>query len=193
MDEKIKLLAKDFGLEKVKFNEVLSPHTSLNTGGIVKLFAVALTQREVIKLVEGCRELKIPFLIMGSGSKMMISDKGFDGVIIKNRTQNIKITSIKGKVKGSGLGVDSVLLEVESGVTISQLVTFLEKQRLEKDRFLRLPGSMGGNIFINKGLQEITESIKVLNLDSNIEIIPVDRLSLRMQIVISIVIKIKSL
>ncbi len=192
MDEKLRLLANSFGLEKVKFNETISNHTALKLGGKAKLFIVVIADREIIKLVDECRQLKVPFLLIGTGSKIAMSDNGFDGVIIKNRTQNIKITSIKGKVSKTGVGVDSVVMEVESGVTMHKFVEFLKKQGLQSEEFESMTGSIGGNIFINRALQEKCESIRVLNLDGEVEIIPIHELNLRKDIVLSVNLKVKS-
>lgn len=191
MEEKIRLLATSFGLDKVKFNEKVSSHLSSRAGGIAKLFVVAITERELIKLIDNCRTLKIPLLVVGTGSKMLISENGFDGVVIKNRTQNIKITSIKGKVSKSGVGVDSVLVEVEGGVIMSKFAEFLKRQGLNHEEFAETPGSIGGNIFISRSLQEKAESVRVLNLDGEVEIIPIGRL-LRSHIVISVILRIRS-
>lgn len=192
MDEKIKLLAKSFGIEKVKFDEKIAPHTTLKLGGTVKLFTVAMSERELIKLVEQSKEFKIPFLVFGTGSKLIISDHGFNGIVIKNRTQNIKITSVKGKVAKGGIGVESILIEVDSGVTIDKLVEFIKKQGLNERNFEGITGSLGGNIFTNRSLQEAAESIKILNLIDEIEIITPQQLKLREHIVLSAVLKVKS-
>lgn len=192
MDEKLQLIAKSFGEDKVKFDELLKYHIATRMGGPAKLFAVAVSEREIIKIVEDCQQLQVPFLIVGTGSKIVIADQGFEGVIIKNRTQSIKIISIKGKVGQKGLGVESVLIEVDSGVIVSKFVEFLTKQGLECEEFKNVTGSIGGNIFINRSLQEKCERIKALNLDSDIEIIQAGDLNLRKHIVLSVVLKIKA-
>lgn len=192
MEDKIKLIANSFGLDKVKLNEKVSIHTALKIGGVAKLFAVAVTDRELIKLVDECRSLRVSFLVIGTGSKIAISDNGFDGVVIKNRTQNIKITSIKGSVSKNGLGVDSVVMEVESGVTMHKFIEFLKKQGLQSEEFEALTGSIGGNIFLSPALREKCESVRVLNLDGEVEIIPIQELNLRKDIVLSVNLKVKS-
>lgn len=192
MEDKLTLIAKAFGEDKVKFNEELKYHLATRMGGPAKLFAVAVSEREIIKIVEDCQQLKVPFLMVGTGSKIMISDAGFDGVVIKNRTQSIKIISIKGKVGQKGLGVDSVLIEIDGGVIVSKFVEFLQKQGLIYEDLESVTGSIGGNIFINRSLQEKSERIKVLNLEGDIEIIQADKLNLRQHIVLSIVLKISA-
>ncbi|MBI2040283.1 FAD-binding protein [Candidatus Microgenomates bacterium] len=192
MDNKLKIIANYFGMDRVKFNESIAQYTSLNLGGPAKLFFIAFTKGEIIKMVKVCRELKLPFFIFGTGSKIMLSDIGFEGVVIKNRTKDIHILSIKGKVSKVGIGVDEALVEVDSGVSISKFVEFLDTQGLMADEFRQRPGSIGGNIFLNKSLQNKVKSIKVLNLNSSIEEIGVENLSFKKHIILSVALRIKT-
>lgn len=192
MDNKIKLLADSIGPEKFKFDERVAPYTALGVGGPAKLFFVAFNTSEILSVIQTARQLKIPYFIFGTGSKHMISEKGFDGVVIKNRTQNIAIIGVKGRVSRDGIGVDEALVEVESGVSMNALVEFLSNHNLESSYFANLPGSVGGNIFINKALQDKTKSIKILNDDSEEEEIQSVHLNLRVHIILSCVLKVKA-
>lgn len=192
MDTKIKLLVDTFGKDKFKLKEPLVDYTELKVGGPAEAFFVAVTQQELIRLVGMCQQLKLPCLVFGSGSKMMISDHGFSGLVIKNRTRNIKIISIKGKVSKGGIGVDEALVEVESGVSMNSLVEFLDSQGLRSGEFVSLPGTVGGNLFINKSLQDKTEKVVVLNKNLRVEQILVGTLNLNKQIILSVILKIKA-
>lgn len=191
MENKLKLIADSIGREKVKFDELVSEHTSLKLGGPAKLFFVAITQLEIKKIVGMAKELKIPYLIFGSGSKMIVSDYGFDGVVIKNRTRNMVVVGVKGKVSKKGIGVDEASVEVESGVFISDLAEFLKKQSLNASQIDNLTGTVGGNLFMSTGLQERVRKIKVLE-DDEIEEINPEELSLNKHIILSVVFKFKS-
>lgn len=191
MDDKIKLIVDTFGSDKVKLDEPISEYTALKVGGSAKLFFIAFTQREIIKIVEMTNTLKIPFFIFGTGSKMMLSDKVFDGVVVKNRTSNISIVGVKGKVSKGGVGVDEALVEVASGLSINKLIEFLDIHGLNPMEIAGLPGSIGGNLFINKHLQERTQSIKVIE-DAELEEIKVEDLNLRKHIILSAVFKFKA-
>ena len=125
MDSKYKLIVDSFGKDRFKFNEPLKEYMALNAGGPASLFFIAFMTTELIKLVGMCRELKLPFFIFGTGSKMLISDHGFAGLVIKNRTKNIKTVSVKGKVSKFGIGVEEALVEVDSGVSISKFCEYL--------------------------------------------------------------------
>ncbi len=189
MEEKLKLLISSFGENKVKLNEELKYHLSSKIGGIAGLFAVVVNERELIRLMQLIHSLELVYVVIGTGSKIDLSS-GFDGVVIKNRSQNIKIVSIKGKVGKGNLGVESVLLEVEGGVVISDLVVFLNKQGLKIDEFVGVRGSIGGNIFTNLALRDLSERVKILNLDDEIEIISAKELDLRSHVVLSVVLRV---
>jgi UDP-N-acetylmuramate dehydrogenase len=191
MDQKIKLIADSLGQDRVKLNELVSEHSALRVGGPAKLFFFAFSEQEILKIFEMCRDLKVPFFIFGTGSKMMISDKGFNGVVVKNRTTGTKIVGVKGKVSKTGIGVDEAMIEAESGLSISGLLEFLEKQGLDGGQLVGLPGSIGGNLAINAALQEKSQGIKVIE-DGEVIEIKAPELSLRKHIILSAVFKFKA-
>src|SRR3990167_7101732 len=110
---KLKLIADSFGLNRVKLNEPLKNHTHLQIGGLASLFFIAFTTREIIKINDMVKDLKIPFFIFGTGTKIFM-DSGFDGVVVKNRTSNIAVVGVKGKVSRAGMGVREALIEAEA-------------------------------------------------------------------------------
>ncbi len=188
----MKLIIDTFGVDKIQVGVPLSDFTALKVGGKAKAFFVAFTQNEIVKLINFCRTLKLPFFIFGTGSKIMMSDNGFDGLVIKNRTRDIKILSIKGKVSRVGIGVEEVLVEVESGVGIETFIEFLKVQGLIFVEFEGIVGSIGGNLYLNWALQERVENIKVLSENGKIEEIKKNDLSLKKHVILSAVFKIKS-
>lgn len=192
MDAKYKLIVDSFGKDRFKFDEPLKDYTASGVGGPARLFFIAFTQRELIKIVSMCRELGSPYFLFGTGSKILISDTGFDGLVIKNRTKNIQTVSVKGKVTKFGIGVEEALIEVESGVSMKSFVEYLNSQRLETLGFGNTPGSIGGNLFLNRFLQNYVKSIKVLDLKSETCQINVGSLSLKRHIILSALFKIKT-
>lgn len=192
MDSKYKLIIDSFGKDRFKFNEPLEGYTALEVGGPASVFFIAFTDRELIRIIEMCRQLKLPFFLFGTGSKIMISDRGFDGLVIKNRTKNIQTVSVKGKVTKYGIGVAEALIEVESGVSIKKWIEYLDSQGLESADFANIPGSIGGGLLISRFLQNRVKSIKVLDLKSEMEEISVETLSPKKHIIISAVFRIKA-
>ena len=192
MESKYKLIVDSFGKDRFKFDEPIKDYTLLNVGGLAKLFFIAFTVGELVKIINICRQLKVTFFLIGTGSKVMISDNGFNGLVIKNRTKNVQTISLKGKVTKFGIGVDEALVEVESGMSLSKFSENLNLQNLASEEFKNIPGSIGGNLFINNILQSRAKSIKVLSQDGEIEQISPENLSLNKHIVLSAVFKIKS-
>ena len=192
MDAKFKLIVDSFGEDRFKFNEPLKDYTALKLGGPVKLFFIAFTQKELIKIVKMCRELKLPLFIFGTGSKIMMSDNVYEGLVIKNRTKNIQTISVKGKVTQYGIGIEEAMVEVESGVSINKFCEYLDSQGLESSEFSNIPGSIGGNLFLNRFLQTRVKSIKILDSISEIEEIVIEDLSIKKHIVLSAVFKVKA-
>lgn len=192
MDSKYKLIVDSIGRDKFKFNEPILTYTTLGVGGPAKLFFIAFTTRELIKIINMCRELNLPYFLFGTGSKIMISDSGFDGLVIKNRTKNIQTVSVKGRVSKFGIGIEEALIEVESGVSMKKFAEFLDTQGLQSKVFSNLPGSIGGNLLVNNFLQIKAKSIKVLDLKSNIWDIEPKELSLKKHVILSGIFRIKS-
>lgn len=191
MESKFKLLTDYFGHDRFKFNELLKDHTVLRVGGPAKLFFTAFTIQEVIKIIKICRELKVRFFIFGTGSKMIISDYGFDGLIIKNSTRNISTVSVKGKVSKLGIGVEEATIEVDSGVSIDRFMKYLTSQGLSTSDFTDFSGSIGGNLLTNKLLQSKVKSIKVLDSDSEKVDLVADQLK-NFHIILSAVFRVKA-
>lgn len=192
MDTNFKLIVDSFGQDRFKFDEPLKNHTVLEIGGLAKLFFIAFTTSELIKIIEMCRELKVPFFIFGTGSKIMISYEAFDGLVIKNRTKNISTISVKGKVSKVGIGIEEALVEVDSGVSINKFVEYLTSQGLSTEGLQSIPGSIGGNILINRFLQMLAKSIKVLDSSCEVEEIEASILRAKLHIILSVVFKIKA-
>lgn len=192
MDAKYKLIIDSFGKERFKFNELIKDYTELKLGGPARLLFVAFTARELIKIVTICRQLQLPYFLFGTGSKIAISDAGFDGLMIKNRTKNIQKIAVKGRVTRFGIGIAEALIETESGVSISRWSEYLNAQGLETADFDNIPGSIGGNLFFSKSLQNRAKSIKVLDPALETETIDASALRLKEHVIISAVFKIKA-
>ncbi|MDP3733460.1 MAG: FAD-binding protein [Candidatus Daviesbacteria bacterium] len=193
MDSKFKLIIDSFGKDRFKVNEPVKDYTSSGIGGPAKLFFIAFSVSELVKIISMCRQLKLPFFIFGTGTKMMISDSGFDGLVIKNRTKEIEVISIKGKVSKLGIGIEEALVEVESGVSMAGFMEFLETKKLEAAEFKNIPGTVGGNLFLSNILQNRIKSIKILTSASQIEEIEAKNLNLKKHIVLSAIFKIKAI
>lgn len=162
LQDKYKIIESTFGQDRVKYNEELKYHTFSKLGGPAEVFYIATSQRELTNILDASFELKLPYFIFGSGTKILVSDKGMSGLVIRNRTSLVKVSGFKGKVGRSGLGIEEALVEVDSGVSVNKLNQFLEEQNLAPIVGISSAhATLGGSIFLDPQIQNLTQSLKV--------------------------------
>lgn len=143
-------LIRKFGEERVKTAESLSKYTTFKIGGPARVFFQALKTEDLIFAVREAQRLKIPYFILGGGTNLLVSDKGFFGFVIKNNTNKITIKKYRGFFSKRLVGDSEVLLEVLSGVGVNQLVRYTIEAGLSGlEAFLGQPGTVGGAVYIN--------------------------------------------
>lgn len=192
MEDHINTLAKFLGEDKLHRDVDVSEFLHTRLGTKIKAFYIATNLHELIKIINLCWELKIDFLLIGTGSKAALSLQGFPGLIIKNATNNIKIAGIKGKISQAKLGVEEVLIEAESGVSLIKLAEFVSKQNLTGlETFHNIPGSIGGSIYFMPTLQAKCQSVKVLEKNGQISTKNISQLT-RDDLICSAVFKLKA-
>ena len=62
---------------------LLKDYTTFQIGGPAKYFFIAETNEDLIKAVKIAKKLKLPIFILGGGSNILVSDKGFNGLVIR--------------------------------------------------------------------------------------------------------------
>ena len=111
---------------------------------------------------------------MGSGANILISDAGFNGLVIKPKLNNIKINNINSKINSK-----NILVTAGSGVEFSDLINFcLNNNILGLEEFSGIPGTVGGSVFINLHyfeflLSQFLVSAEVINKNTQ-EVLSVD-------------------
>lgn len=154
MKDSYKKIIDTLGQNRVLTNEPLSKYSTFSLGGPADLFYKALTTAELVKAITTVRACEIPFFIMGGGTNLLIGDKGFRGLVIKNETKSIKLVGAWGKFNSRNTDkstrVNTVYIEVDSGVGVNRLVRFTLDQGFSGlEPFLGQPGSVGGAVYIN--------------------------------------------
>ncbi|HOV22191.1 MAG TPA: UDP-N-acetylmuramate dehydrogenase [bacterium] len=133
---------KNFLSERVKENTLLSQFTSFKTGGIARIIVFPENKEEIKKIFHLSEKYQKDILILGKGTNILISDYGFDGVIISTLLLK-KITKKENFIIS------------ESGVLISSLLNFCLKNNSGGIEFLSgIPGTIGGALITNAGLKK---------------------------------------
>ena len=78
MNKKFKKL-----LPGVRENISLKNYNTFRIGGKAKYFFVAKNKDELVSAILVAKRLKLPLFILGNGSNLLISDKGFKGLVIR--------------------------------------------------------------------------------------------------------------
>ncbi|PIZ56255.1 UDP-N-acetylenolpyruvoylglucosamine reductase [bacterium (Candidatus Torokbacteria) CG_4_10_14_0_2_um_filter_35_8] len=124
---------------KILYNEQLSTHTTFKIGGPAQYFAEIEDSRDLISVLELCKSFKIPFFILGGGSNLLVSDKGFQGVVVRLKAKDVKL-------------IDDDTIKVDAGCVLSELVNFCAKKGLSGlENLAGIPGTVGGAVVGNAG------------------------------------------
>ena len=70
-------------LSEIQENILLKNYTTFKIGGHARYFLVVKEKEQLLKAVKLAKKLKIPFFILGGGSNLLVSDGGFNGLVIK--------------------------------------------------------------------------------------------------------------
>ncbi|RLE13591.1 UDP-N-acetylenolpyruvoylglucosamine reductase, partial [Candidatus Aerophobetes bacterium] len=114
--------------------------TSFKIGGLADLFVIPYNLDDLRKVIDFCTQDKIPFIVIGNGSKILIKDEGFRGVVIKLGGEFRKI-EVNAREVIAGAGVD-----------LPSLIDFASERGLAGLEFLAgIPGTIGGGVVRNAG------------------------------------------
>jgi len=128
----------------------LAKHTYFKLGGVADQFVEVKTKEELVEAVRYALESKLPYLVLGGGSNVLVSDAGFRGLVIKNRTSSVKLKGFAGGVEKGKLDLKEAIVEADSGVTANYLIRYTIDEGLAGlEDMLGLPGTVGGAIYNN--------------------------------------------
>ncbi len=122
-------------------NERLSDYTTIGVGGNAALVVVVKNSLQLEQVICLALQLDVPYLIIGKGSNLIISDKGFNGVVVINRSNSFQVMENKDEKNGCILGNDGipsdsrdlpdgndVLVHADSGIQVRHLTNLLYKK-----------------------------------------------------------------
>lgn len=143
----------------IEKNVELAPLTTFKIGGRAKFFVEVVSKEELVAAVQYARENKLKIFILGGGSNVLISDNGFDGLVIRIKNSEMEI-------------IDEVEIICAAGVKLMELVNFSVKNKLTGLEWAAgIPGTVGGAVRGNAGAfgGEIKDSVL------NVEIIDLNK------------------
>jgi UDP-N-acetylmuramate dehydrogenase len=132
----------------------LAPFTTLGVGGPARYFAEAHSEAEVVEAVEFARSRRLPWLVLGGGSNLVIADKGFAGLVLK-----VAISSLSSSTPPH----ENVIFTAGAGVNWDTLVEqTVDANCAGLECLSGIPGTVGGTPVQNVGAygQEVSETIR---------------------------------
>jgi UDP-N-acetylmuramate dehydrogenase len=132
-------LGQILGADRVRTDVALAPFTTFRIGGPADLFYEPETADELAQALLAARELGIPYFLLGLGANILIGDRGFRGLVIRNQARNVQIAPETGEVTAaSGTVVWPDLIEA----TVAHGLSGLE-------HYAGIPSTVGGALWQN--------------------------------------------
>ena len=158
--------------KRVLRDEVMKKHTTFRVGGPADFFVMPATREELREIVILCKDEKMPYYIMGNGSNLLVSDRGYRGVIIQIYKEMSSISAdgnritasagaLLSKIAGKALGAGLAGFEFASGI----------------------PGTLGGACMMNAGayggeMKDVLAEVTVLTPKGEFLVIPSEKLNM---------------
>ena len=135
-------LQKVLAADSVRTEESMRDHTTFRIGGPAKYFVTPKTQKELTDTVGLCRKEAMAFYVIGNGSNLLVSDKGYEGVII----------STEGLASWQAAEDGEAVLSASAGILLSRLAKAAASKSLTGLEFAAgIPGTLGGAVVMNAG------------------------------------------
>ncbi|MDP3762544.1 MAG: UDP-N-acetylmuramate dehydrogenase [bacterium] len=123
---------------EMKENVFLKPFTVFQVGGPARFFVETRSREEIVAALKWAGEKNIPSFILGLGSNILVSDKGFPGLVIK--------------ISGGKVSRDGDLITAEAGAKMAEVVNFsLQNGLVGFEWAIGVPGTIGGSVRGNAG------------------------------------------
>jgi UDP-N-acetylmuramate dehydrogenase len=146
---------------RVERDVPIGPMTSYGLGGPASVFVEAATESDLEGLALALRESGAPLVMLGRGSNLLVSDRGFDGVAVRLGA-GFRWTRVEGDSISAGASVPLPTVAVLSGQHALTGVEFA----------IAIPASVGGAVRMNAGAHghavgEVLEEVYVFRLEGS--------------------------
>lgn len=148
--------------ENIRRGEPMSRHTTFRIGGEADCFVEIENMQQLVNIQRYLHIVDYPCLVIGNGSNLLVSDKGYDGVVLQvgSRMQEIQVQDER--------------MIVQAGAPMSKVAAVACEQGLTGFEFASgIPGTMGGGVIMNAGayggeISQVVTQVKVVDRDGNV-------------------------
>ena len=135
--ETYKELASQLTHSQLKRDEPLASYTTFRIGGPADLLYNAMTADDLAIAVQAARHLEVPYFVLGLGANILIGDKGFRCLVIRNTCGRFEFS-------------DDGKLKVESGAVVGDIIPkAVERGWSGLEHYVGIPSTIGGAVWQN--------------------------------------------
>lgn len=167
MDQEFyRLLAEITPQDRILQDEPMYRHTTFRVGGPADFFVMPQTKEEVRDILSVCKGKGTPCSVIGNGSNLLVSDKGYRGVIVQ-LYKNMSRISVEGEE-----------ITAQAGALLSRIAARALEERLTGFEFAAgIPGTLGGACMMNAGayggeMKDILKEVLVLTPEGDFCALP---------------------
>ena len=162
------------GEKQVSVMEPMAKHTTFRTGGCSDYFVSPTEISQIQEIIDLCHKEEIPYYIIGNGSNLLVSDKGYRGVMIH----------LGPSFSGCELDEETGIAVVKAGAALGGVVRSISKQGFGDMTWAAgIPGSFGGAGVMNAGayggeMKQVLMEVTWLNEEGKVVTTPASELGL---------------
>jgi UDP-N-acetylmuramate dehydrogenase len=140
----------------VEENKPLAPFTTFGIGGPARWFVEAASEEDVTEASAWANEIKVKLFVLGGGSNLLVSDSGFDGLVLRVALRGISVSE----------AADQATQRIFTAAAGEDWDAFVERTVAENCAGLEclagIPGTVGGTPVQNVGAygQEVSSAIE---------------------------------
>ncbi len=148
---------------RVRFNELMASHMAYRVGGPADLLVFPESEADLDWISSASKRFFLPITIVGTGTNLLVTDKGIRGITLALFSAFKKITALGWK------SPDEFWVRAEGGVEKPDLLTWaIERQLTGLEFSSGVPGTIGGGIFMNAGTKygcyaDILKELRLFN------------------------------
>ena len=159
LDGLLKIVQKDNVLK----DEPMKNRCTFKTGGNASYFVMPENASQVADTIKFAKDNNIKYFVIGNGSNLLVSDDGYDGIIIcigKNM---------------SDIKVEGTKITASAGATLAKVASVALKNSLCGFEFASgIPGTIGGAVYMNAGayggeMKQVVTKTTYIDNDGNIK------------------------
>ncbi len=160
-------------IPNLKQHIALAPYTTYKIGGPADWFVEVTTIPALLDAIKAAHQANVPYFILGGGANILIRDKGFRGLVIRNCADKTEF-------------LPDDQLKAESGAIIADLIELTRDHNLSGlEHFVGIPGTVGGALWQNLHflspdrqstvfIESIVTSARILDEDETVKTVDRD-------------------